>query len=145
MAVCTVLSSKRGAIVQTSGVLRRRQSISCNSITYLLTNASNGQVGKDVIVKAARPDLFENEVRTLENFRGHRSFRQLVDVIQDQPMLVLEYLDTNIQHVVNQRPKRRLEDLEVKFVAKVMLEGLDRMHELKMVHTGMSQHTCRNV
>ena len=94
-------------------------------------------MGRDVIVKAARPDLYENEVRTLGLLRGHGSFRQLVDVIEGQSILVLEYLDTNVQHVVNQRPKRRLDDLEVKSVAKIILEGLDHMHELKLVHRGV--------
>ena len=80
-------------------------------------------MGRDVIVKAARPDLYENEARTLGLLRGHGSFRQLVDVIEGQSILVLEYLDTNVQHVVNQRSKRRLDDLEVKSVAKSYLRG----------------------
>ena len=99
-------------------------------------------MGKDVIVKVARSDLYENEVRTLSLLGGHDFFRQLVVVIEDQSILVLEYLDANTQHVVGQRSKRRLEDLEVESIARVTLKELDRMHELSMLHTGISRHMC---
>ena len=115
-----------------------RNLVHYSALTFLLISGRYDQVQRDVILKAASPDHFENEVRTLGLLQGHGSFRQLVDVIEGQSIMVLEHLVSNIQHLVNMRPKRKLEELEVKIVAKVMLEGLDRMHELNLAHTGMS-------
>jgi serine/threonine protein kinase len=60
----------------------------------------------------------------------------LVDVIEDQPIMVLDYLVDNIQQVVRMRPKRKLEELEAKGLAKAMLEGLSFMHKMGRAHTG---------
>lgn len=67
------------------------------------------QPPQTVVLKAVRSDHFENEVASLGHLRDQSSFRQLVDLIQNQPVMVLEYRNDNIQHVVNMRPKRKLE------------------------------------
>jgi serine/threonine protein kinase len=50
--------------------------------------------------------------------------------------MVLEYLVGNIQQVVRMRPKRKLEELEAKGLAKAVLEGLSFMHEMGRAHSG---------
>ncbi len=92
-----------------------------------------------VILKEAHNNQsFNAEVNPLDGYlRGHGSFRQLVNVIPDQKIIVYEYLADNLHNVLYTRPQRRLEEEEVKKVTSVVLKGLATMHEKNMAHTGM--------
>lgn len=92
-----------------------------------------------VILKEAHNSLASDlEVNALDGYlHGHASFRQLVNTIPDQKIAVFEYLADNLHSVLYSRPRRRLEEEEVKRVAKVVLKGLVTMHEKNMAHTGM--------
>ncbi|KAG8532468.1 uncharacterized protein KY384_002345 [Bacidia gigantensis] len=90
-----------------------------------------------VILKEARDDdAFDREFNLLNGcLRSHASFRQMVDVIPDQKITVHEYLDENLHHVLYSRPQEKLEEQEVKRVAKIVLKGLVTMHERNFAHT----------
>jgi hypothetical protein len=135
LALIIVLSSKFGMIAPISGMLRGKNPYLCD-ITSMLRDNSTQQPSRSFLIKVARSDHFDNETSTLRLLWGHKSFRQLVDVIDDQPIMVLEYLPGNVQRTVNMRPKRRLEIWEARSVAKVMLEGLSTLHEMNRAHTG---------
>jgi casein kinase II subunit alpha len=57
----------------------------------------------------------------------------LVDEIQGLAALVLEYLDENLLNASN---SKRLGRLDIKLVAKRILEALNMFHEAGYVHTG---------
>ncbi len=65
------------------------------------------------------------------------SFRQLLDIFRRQKIMVYEYLADNLHSELYSRPQRKLEEEEVKKVARVVLEGLATTHEKNMAHTGM--------
>lgn len=93
-----------------------------------------------VILKEAPNSLsFNAEANALDGYlRGHGSFRQLVNMIPDQKILIFEYLADNLHNVLYSRPQQKLEEEEVKRVARVVLKGLATMHEKNMAHTGTS-------
>ncbi|KAL8735130.1 MAG: hypothetical protein Q9166_001006 [cf. Caloplaca sp. 2 TL-2023] len=90
-----------------------------------------------VILKEAHDcRSFNAEVNALNGYlRGHASFRQLVNIIPDQKIMVYEYLDDNLHNVLYTRPQRKLEEEEVKKVTRVVLKGLATMHEKNVAHT----------
>ena len=92
-----------------------------------------------VILKEAHDNQsFNAEVNALEGcLRGHGSFRQLVNMIPDQKIMVYEYLAVNLHNLLYTRPQRKLEEQEVKRVTRVMLKGLATMYEKNLAHTGM--------
>ncbi len=91
-----------------------------------------------ILKEAPNSLLYDNEVNALDGYlRGHASFRQLVNIIPDSKIAVYEHLADNLHSVLYSRPRRRLEEEEVKRVTKVVLEGLVTMHEKNMAHTGM--------
>ncbi|KAL9595433.1 MAG: hypothetical protein Q9219_006450 [cf. Caloplaca sp. 3 TL-2023] len=96
---------------------------------------SNDQ--KEVVLKEAYDDRsFEAEANALNGYlRGHPSFRQLVDLVPEQKILVLEHLSDNLRHVIYTRPERKLEEPEMKKVTKVILNGLITMHQKGFAHT----------
>ena len=104
---------------------------------FLLIHDSNDQ--QCVILKEAQDSRsFNAEVNALDGYlRGHGSFRQLINVVPDQKIMVYEYLADNLHHVLYTRPQRRLKEEEVKRVTKVVLKGLATMHEKNMAHTGI--------
>ena len=106
-------------------------------MTLLLKCGSNDQ--QRVILKEARDNQsFDAEVNALNGYlRGHGSFRQLVNIIPDQKIMVFEYLADNLHNVLYTQSQRKLEEEEVKRVTKVVLEGLATMHEKSMAHTGI--------
>ncbi len=58
---------------------------------------------------------FNAEVNALDGYlRGHGSFRQLVNIIPDQKIIVYEYLANNLHNVLYTGPQRKLEEEEVK-------------------------------
>ncbi|KAK2811211.1 hypothetical protein FQN50_002308 [Emmonsiellopsis sp. PD_5] len=79
------------------------------------TNHPNPQT---VILKSDRADLFRNELETLA-----------IEI------MVLEHLAGNLHDVSIKRPGLALERSEVKSVAKVLLQGLDFLHNRNIVHT----------
>ena len=106
-------------------------------LTSLLIYDSDEQ--QCVVLKQARDtQSFNTEVNALDGYlRGHDSFRQLVDTVPYQKILVCEYLADNLHHVLYSRPQQKLEEEEVKRVTKAVLKGLATMHEKNMAHTGM--------
>ena len=86
-----------------------------------------------VIKRASHPHAFHTEREVLRAVRKLIWFRQMVDVIDDQSSLVLEFLDDNLLEVCSQQ---RLENWEVKKVARTILEVLAMLHENGYVHTG---------
>jgi len=91
-----------------------------------------------VLKEAQNSQSFNAEVNALDGYlRGHGSFRQLVNTIPDQKIVVYEYLADNLHSVLYSRPQQKFEEEEVKKVTKVVLKGLATMHEKNMAHTGM--------
>ena len=107
------------------------------NLNVLLMCDSNDQ--QRVILKEAHDNQsFNAEVKALDGcLRGHGSFRQLVNIIPDQKIMVYEYLADNLHNVLYTRPQRKLEEEEVKRVTRVVLKGLVTMHEKNLAHTGM--------
>ena len=126
-------------IAQTSGLGKgmRLGWGSPHLLTSLLMRESNDQ--QPVILKETSHECFFNaEVNALDGpLRGHRSFRQLVNVIPDRKIMAFEYLADNLHNVLYMRPQRKLEEEEVERVTRVVLEGLVTMHEKNMAHTGI--------
>jgi 4'-phosphopantetheinyl transferase EntD len=60
--------------------------------------------------------------------------------------MVLERLTSNMQSVVNARPKRKLQSGEVRSVAKAVLERLRDLHALGIAHTdrGIAMHPLQH-
>lgn len=104
----------------------------------MLKSGSNDQ--QNVILKEARNNQsFDTEANALNGLlRGHGSFRQLVNLIPDQKIMLFEHLSDNPHHVLYTQPKRKLEEEEVKRATKVVLEGLATMHKKGFAHTGTS-------
>lgn len=126
-------------IVQLSGLDKgvRFGSGNPSVLICLLIDDSNDQ--QRVILKEARDSQsFNAEVNALDGYlRGHPSFRQLVNIIPNQKIIVFEYLADNLHNVLYTRPQRKLEEEEVKQVTRVVLKGLATMHEKNLAHTGM--------
>lgn len=100
-----------------------------------------------VVIKSVRHFRLENERDILNRFQSRTpSLRPLLDEIEDPsdpPALVLKHLDDDL---LNASAARRLTRLEIKYVAKSILEALKVLHEDGYVHTGMnciSATACR--
>ncbi|MCJ1256961.1 hypothetical protein MMC24_004786 [Lignoscripta atroalba] len=87
---------------------------------------------KTVILKTAPATRLEAESKVLKHFQNHASFRQLLDRLDDPPVLVLEYLEKNLMEAAHQQ---RLSRPVIKRVAKGVLEALSALHERGLVHT----------
>jgi len=57
----------------------------------------------------------------------------MVDEVRDPPSLVLQHLDDNLLNASNEKT---LESLEVKFIAKRILQAIQALHEAGYTHTG---------
>lgn len=99
-----------------------------------LARKRNSQAGK-VIIKTAPQGRLENERDVLKHFFNRLYIRQLLDETEDPPSLILQFVDDNILHASN---VRTLESLDVKFVAKRVLQAIRALHEEGYTHTGMS-------
>lgn len=85
-------------------------------------------------VKSAPSSRLNNERKILEQFQGQSHIRQLIDEVVDPPCLVLEHLNDNFLNASN---ARKLDRLDIKFVARNILEALKVFHEAGYVYTGM--------
>ena len=90
------------------------------------------------MIKSVRHFRLENERDILKRFQSRTSsLRPLIDEIEDPtdpPALVLKHLDDDL---LNASAAQRLTTLEIKHVAKKILEALKVLHEDGYVHTGM--------
>lgn len=84
-------------------------------------------------MKTAPDFLLRNERDILKRFQTVLSLRRLIDEIQDPPLLVLEYLDSNL---LIESATKKLQSSEVKHVTKAVLQALAALHKEGMVHTG---------
>lgn len=74
-----------------------------------------------------------NEIEALELCQGHKSIRQLVDVIENPQSLVLEFLDKTLYHA---SCEQKLDRCDIKRAVKTVLDGLAVLHAHKRAHTG---------
>lgn len=99
---------------------------------------NSNQCDQTVVIKSVRHFRLENERDVLKRFQSRTSsLRPLIDEIEDPsdpPALVLKYLDDDL---LNSSAAQRLTSLEIKHVAKKILEALKVLHEDGYVHTGM--------
>lgn len=86
-----------------------------------------------MVIKKALPHLMKIEREFLEIVQNHTCIRQMIDTIESDPSLVLEYLDNHLLDVCG---RKRLESPDVKIVARTVLEALAILHEKGFVHTG---------
>lgn len=85
----------RSSCTETYGGLCK-DSYSLHQLVRSSNLGSNKQTKQDVIVKTAPDFLFRNERNILKRFQTISSLRRLIDEVQDPPLLVLEYLDSNL-------------------------------------------------
>jgi casein kinase II subunit alpha len=93
----------------------------------------SGTKRETVIVKSAPKYRLDNEREILERFPGRPCIRQLIDKAADPPCLVMEHLDDNLLNASN---TEKLDRMDIKFVARNILEALKVFHEAGCVHTG---------
>ena len=86
-----------------------------------------------VLVKTATPTQFEDEIEALRLCRGHKSVRQLIDVVDNPPSLTLEFLDTTLYKA---SCEKKFDRCDVKRAVKTVLDGLVILHSHKRAHTG---------
>jgi len=86
-----------------------------------------------VVIKRAPLHLLSIEREILGIVQNYICIRQMIDNIERPSSLVLEYLDDNLLDVCS---RKRLEDSDVKVVARTVLEALAMLHENGFVHTG---------
>ena len=90
------------------------------------------------MIKSVRHFRLGNERDILKRFQTRTpSLRPLIDEIEDPPnppTIVLKHLDDDL---LNASATQRLTKLEIKCVAKKVLEALKVLHEDGYAHTGM--------
>ncbi|KAB8079449.1 kinase-like domain-containing protein [Aspergillus leporis] len=98
--------------------------------------ASKCESNEPVIVKSVHHFRLQNERDVLNRFRSRTPYiRPLIDEIvepSDPPAIVLRYLD---DHLLNASISQRLTKLEIRYVARRILEALKVLHEDNFVHT----------
>ncbi|GIK04033.1 hypothetical protein Aspvir_008108 [Aspergillus viridinutans] len=98
--------------------------------------ASRCESNEPVIVKSIHHFCLQNERDVLNRFQSRTPFlRPLIDEIvgpSDPPAIVLRYLD---DHLLNASVTQRLTNLEIRYVARRILEALKVLHEDNFVHT----------
>jgi serine/threonine protein kinase len=91
-----------------------------------------------VVAKSVRHFKLQNERDILLRFQDRTPcIRPLIEDFWDTtvpPTLILRYLDDDALRALN---KQRLTRLEMKYVAKRVLEALAVLHDEGFVHTGM--------
>ena len=86
-----------------------------------------------MVIKRAPSHLLSIEREILEVVQTYTCVRQMIDIIESQSSLVLEYLDDNLLDVCS---RKRLEGSHVKVVAWTVLKALAVLHKNGFVHTG---------
>lgn len=104
---------------------------------YLIDDTCRCQNNENVVVKSVNHFRLQNERDVLLRFQKRTSaIRPLLDEIEDPmgpPALILRHLDDDVLHASN---TKRLTRLEVKYIAKRVLEALSLLHSEGFVHTG---------
>lgn len=95
-----------------------------------------------VIVKTASDWPLKNERSILEAVRDHPCIRPIIDASDDQPSLILKYLDDNLLNASN---VKKLERADIKYVARNLLQALEALHSRGYVHTGILQKPFKQV
>lgn len=90
-----------------------------------------------VTVKTAPDWPLKNELAVLEAVRDNPYIRPIIDSSDNPPSLILKHLDDNLLNASN---ARKLDRVEVKYVARNILQALDGLHSRGYVHTGIVQH-----
>ena len=92
-----------------------------------------------IILKEARDNQsFNVETNVLdEYFLDHRFFRQLVNLISNQKIMMYEYLSDNLHNVLYTRSQRKLEEEKIKRLIWVVLKSLMTMHKKSIAHNHM--------
>lgn len=108
----------------------------CSLLCLAITNSN--QQENPVVVKSVEGHWrLHNERDILKRFQGHTpTLRPLLDEIEDPaepPAIILGYLDDDITRASR---KQRLTRQEIKYVARMVLEALQVLHEDGYVHTG---------
>ncbi|TVY87509.1 Serine/threonine-protein kinase [Lachnellula willkommii] len=93
--------------------------------------ATSSQTEK-VVVKTALAERFENERRILTHFRDRPCIRQMIDEIKGAPFMVLRHLDVNL---LSASAEKGIGGIDVKLVAKRILQALHALHEEGYTHT----------
>ncbi|TVY49983.1 Serine/threonine-protein kinase ppk5 [Lachnellula cervina] len=91
----------------------------------------NSQVDK-VVVKTAPAERFENERNILRNFQGRPYIRQMLDETKEPRSIVLKHLDVNL---LSASAEKAIDSIDVKLVAKRILQALHALHEEGYTHT----------
>lgn len=108
-----------------------------NISTLQLTFINRNQDQNRFIVKSVPYWRLQHERVMLKRFQSKTPFiRAMLDEIvepADPPAIVLKHLDDDLMHASF---KKRLSRLEVKYVAKRVLEALKVLHQDGFVHTG---------
>lgn len=99
-----------------------------------------------VVIKSVRGHFrVENERDVLRRFQGRTPcLRPMVDEIKEpaEPTaIVLRYLDEDLRRASD---NKKLNQKELKYVSKRILEALNTLHEDGFVHTGMHLSYCQS-
>jgi hypothetical protein len=106
--------------------------------TWAVANLISSNLAKEkVIIKSVSHWRLQNERDVLHRFQARApSIRPLVDEIEDSsnpPAIVLKYLDDDVLHA---SATQRFTTAEIKYIAKIVLQALEVLHEDGFVHTG---------
>ncbi|KIN07780.1 hypothetical protein OIDMADRAFT_140304 [Oidiodendron maius Zn] len=98
-----------------------------------LTLNKGSNLGK-MIIKSAPKYCLDNERDVLKHFHARPGIRQLMDETQDPPSLMLKHDD----NLLTASSSKRLENPEIKFIAKRILEALGscRFREVELGDCG---------
>lgn len=107
--------------------------------TYLITIRKSNSQARKGINKTAPLGRLENERDVLMQFHTCPHIRQVLDETKNPPSLILQHLDDNLLHASS---VKTLESSDVKFVAKIVLQAIQALHEEGYTHTGMFRVTC---
>lgn len=88
---------------------------------------------KVVLVKTGPSSRLKNEIEALKLCQGHKSIRQLIDVIDNPHSLILEFLDKTLYDASCEQKLRRR---DIKLAVKTALDGLAFLHAHNRAHTG---------
>lgn len=85
------------------------------------------------MIKTAKQVLLQNETKYLNILQGNHRIRQMIDTIETPPSIVLEYAEEDLRSL---SIGRKLQRIEIKTIARQLLEALVFAHAKNIVHTG---------